>query len=184
MNFSYGEFLAVEHINWNLWAAVIVGTFVIYMTHLEFKRQKEITPKLLYIWSMAIMTSVVSLNGVLIAWMMLDMHHFISVFGLAPHMSANTYKEKKKQAFTLGALGFIGFSICLTVIYYYFGAYGVDQKRYALLLGDFVPVREPGMITTFFFGLFIAIGVLHYYYDRLAFRFSDPETREIAKKLI
>lgn len=184
MGFSYGEFLGVEYVDWNFWAVLIVAAFVAYMTFFELRRERQITPKLLYIWSMAIMTSVVSLGGVLIAWMLLDMHHFISVFGLAPHIQANTHQEKKRASFFYAALGFIGFSICLTVIYYYFGAYGVDQKRYALLLGDYIPVRESGMITTFFFGLFIAVGVLHYWYDRLAFRFSDPEVRNVARELI
>lgn len=75
-------------------------------------------------------------------------------------------------------------SVILSFVYFYFNAHGLTHKNYGLVLGHFVSPGQSETLNLFFYGFFIATGICHYYYDRLAFRFSDKKIGPIVKNLI
>ncbi len=177
---SFKEMLLIDSVNWNEATGLVLIPLTIYMIIKEFQHEKPSILKLLYMVSMAMMVSVITVDSLLISWVLIDMQHFMVVMALGGHMLSksdarpNFYKK-------FGFLVLISFAMSL--VYYYFDAHGVRNKHYQTVL-YWMPTHGEDFLQLFFYGLFIAIGICHYYYDRLAFRFSDKDIREVAKKLI
>lgn len=187
--FSLSQFLNVQNFNWTFISFAILTPFILSLTYLELKNPKTSNTKLMYLWSMYFMTSVVALDSLLISIALVDMQHFLVVLGLGTHMLAKSeetklLKSKTKSILTHKLMAFCSISIVLSALYYYFQAHGVNDKAYFLIFDGIIPKSSPNMLQNLFFGLFISFGIAHYYYDRMAFKFSDPDTRAVAKKLI
>ncbi|MCR9204143.1 MAG: hypothetical protein NXH75_06175 [Halobacteriovoraceae bacterium] len=185
LTFSLKSSLFVDSIPWKSVTHFYVWPFTFYMIYKELNYQSPSYHKLLYFFSMGLMTLIVTVDSFYISWMLIDLQHFLVVFGLGGHMLSKTVEQKKVQKVSLWKpfIFLILISIALSVFYFYVGAHGTTQKNYQLIL-SWLPQRQKDFFQLFFYGFFIANGIVHYYYDRLAFRFSDPEIGKVAKSLI
>lgn len=177
---SFKSLLFIDYVNWNFITAMVLLPLTGFMIFKELKYEKPSFLKILYMVSMAMMVSVITVDNLFISWMLIDMQHFMVVIALGGHMLSRT-DARPNFYLKLGVLLII--SLLMSVVYYYFDAHGVANKHYGTVLG-FLPQHGKDSLQLFFYGLFIAIGIAHYYYDRLAFRFSDKEIGAVAKKLI
>ena len=185
LGFSLKKTLFVESIPWRGLAHFFVWPATFYMILKEMSYEKPSLHKLLYFFSMGLMTLIITLDSFYISWMLIDLQHFLVVFGLGGHMLSKTQKIKTKNSFPLWKTFFalVLISFVLSAFYFYVDAHGTTQKNYGTILG-WLPQRQKDAFQLFFYGLFIANGIVHYYYDRLAFRFSDKEIGKVAKSLI
>lgn len=182
--FSLGSFLKIPVVDWNLITFCLIVPLVVLLTYHEFKNRVPSIPKLLYIWSIAFMAILVTSQNLYVSWMLLDMQHFLVVFGLGGHMLSRGQAGRPGKSLLSISTVLISVSIILSLVYFYFNAHGLTPKNYSLVLGQFMKPGENETLNLFFYGFFIATGICHYYFDRLAFRFSDKKIGPIVKKLI
>lgn len=182
---SLRKFLYLDHVNWNVLAIVLCLASVAYLFKLEVSTQKFNIPKFLYIISIALMTLTTANQSFLVSFMLIDMQHFLVMFGLGGQMMSSKTSEKQARIDLVKySLVFMGSSLILSMIYFYFEAHGLRYKHYDVILAGFVSNAKGSVLADLMFGFFIAIGIVHYYYDRLVFRFSDPKIGPIAKRAI
>lgn len=177
---SFKNFLFIDSVNWNEVTGLILIPLTVFMIIKELRYEKPSTLKILYMISMAMMVSVITVDSLLISWVLIDMQHFMVVMALGGHMLSKTEAKPNfyKKLFFLVLISF-----AMSLVYYYFDAHGVRNKHYQTVL-NWMPRHGSDGLQLFFYGFFIAVGIVHYYYDRLAFRFSDKEIGAVAKKLI
>lgn len=185
IDFSLKQALHVDNLPWKTLTHLFVWPFTIYMVYKEFSYEEPSFHKLLYFFSMGLMTIIITLDSFYISWMLIDLQHFLVVFGLGGHMLSKTSEVVKKEKVSLWKpfLVLVSISIVFSAFYFYVDAHGTSQKHYSTVLG-WLPQRQKDTFQLFFYGFFIANGIVHYYYDRLAFRFSDKEIGKVAKSLI
>lgn len=187
-SFSFGTLFMVEKIDWNMVAWLVLIPLTIIFIYRELRLSNPSLPKLFYAVSMSLMSVVLTLDSFFLSWMLLDMQHTLAIFGLGGHILANYETEVKKvdpqKALIKQYSILVLVSAVCAVIHYYFNANGVQNKEYGALFGNILPQAQPGQLQLFFYGFFIALGIVHYYYDRLAFRFSDPKIGPVARRLL
>ena len=196
-NISFKEWLFIDSVPWSQLTVLIVIPLTILMVKRELQYDRPSLFKILYFISISLMTSVIVIDNLYISWMLIDLQHFLVVMGLGGHMLAKTEgnglaqvtvktnedESERQSRFWKYMIILIFISITMSLVYYYFDAHGIENKSYGIILG-WMPQHPKDLLQVFFYGLFIAIGICHYYYDRLAFRFSDKDIGRVAKELI
>ena len=182
-SFSIREFFLIPALDWNLIAFCLILPMVICLTYQEIKTSIPSFPKLLYIWSVGMMALIVTSQDLLISWMLLDLQHFLVVFGLGGHILSRKTVGSKRNGLIVNSAILVSVSVLLSLIYFYFNAHTAD-KKYGVVLKHFLDHGRNETLNLYFYGFFIATGISHYYFDRLAFRFSDKRIGSIAKKII
>lgn len=186
---KWGDIFLVEHLSWNILAWIIVIPMALVFVFLELKTENRSWPKIIYGISLAVMSVVLSFQDFVFAWVLIHMQHFLSHFGLCGHMLVN-YDRKEGRTLTkistakkYAALVLV--SITIAVIHYRYQIVGSISGRYDVLFKNLVPLADPeSFLRTLILGIFVGLGICHYWYDRLAFRFSDPEISEVLKKYL
>ena len=167
-DYSFSKLFNTEALNWNAIAWSIIVPITIWYTVLELKNDRASIPNILYAMSK---------------------QNALCIFGLGGHILANydikTKKVEAKKAIWkhYGILALV--SIAFSLIYFYFAANGTDNKNYKFVYDGFIPQTDKdSALRVFFYGFFIGLGIAYYYYDRLAFRFSDKRIGEVLRKYI
>jgi hypothetical protein len=187
--YSFSKLFNTEALNWNAIAWSIIVPITIWYIVLELKNDKPSIPKMLYATSMSLMSLVLTLDSFLISWLLVDMQHTLCIFGLGGHILANydvkTNKIEAKKAIWKHYGILVLVSVAFSLIHFYFAANGTDNKHYKFVYDGLIPQTDKeSVLRVFFYGFFIGLGIAHYYYDRLAFRFSDKRIGEVLRKYI
>ncbi len=186
--YSFKQFFMAESVNWNMIAWSLILPLTLIYLYLELRLEKKSVPKILYILSMSAMSLVLTFDTFLISWLLLDMQHTLVVFGLGGHILSK-YEVKKTGmnptvSLTKQYAYMVMVSLFFSVIHFYFNANGASNKMYGVFYDGLIPQADETFFRTFFYGFFISLGIVHYYYDRLAFRLSDPKIGPVLKKIM
>ena len=191
-SFSYSKFLFTKQLNWN--QICISATTVLYIVLMgfEFKLKNRSYPKMLYLTSILVLNISLTQSSFLVAWALLDMQHFLVMYGLGTHMLSNAKESEEpllearpKTYFYRYIFFFMMASIAITLLHFHFNASGVVSKKYHLVLGGFLPQSLSGSFAQRVgFTILLGVSVCHWYYDRLVFRFSDPSVGPVTRSLI
>jgi hypothetical protein len=181
----------VEHINWAYVTWAILFSMAAIFTYLELSVEKKSWPKIFYGLSLAIMSLILSFPGTVFAFLLIHLQHYFSHFGLCGHMLSNydqrfNKKTQKRAASSyLKYLSLIGVSVVLAIVHYHYRVVGSISGRYDVIFENFIPLSNPESFSRILvLGTFVGLGICHYYYDRLAFRFSDPEIKKVLQKYL
>ncbi len=188
-DFTYGQLFLTRFINWNAIAWVIVVSMTVLYIYLELKTSRRSYQKIFYAISISLLSLVLTLDDFLFAWILVHMQHYFSHFGLCGHIlnKIDSSNNKKQNSSPLlkhyGILVFI--SVFLAVIHYHYQIVGSVSGRYDRIFKDIIPLADANStIRLLILGLFVGLGICHYYYDRLAFKISDPEIGAVLKKYL
>lgn len=185
---KYKSLFYTDSISYELIAWGVIIPMTLLFVYLELKADKRSWPKIFYGVSISLMSLVLSFESLIYGWVLLHMQHYLSHFGLAGHYLNNLEAKDKTQGLSMNRLlkiyiGFAAFSIGLSLIHYHFTAIGTETGRYDLILANLIPrAPEDNMIRLTFLGLFVGMSLNHYYFDRLAFKFRDPDIGKILKE--
>ena len=188
---SWREIFMVEHINWTYVTWAIVFPMAGIFTYLELGVEKKSWPKILYGLSLPIMSLILSFEDFVFAFLLIHLQHYFSHFGLCGHMLSK-YDERfgkstqnKAMSMYLKYLSLIVLSVGLAIVHYHYRVVGSISGRYDVVFKDFIPLSNPESFSrVLVLGTFVGLGICHYYYDRLAFRFSDPEIKKVLQKYL
>ncbi|MCR9206569.1 MAG: hypothetical protein NXH75_18440, partial [Halobacteriovoraceae bacterium] len=186
----WGDILLANYLNWRILAWALVVPLTAVFIYLELKTPQKSYPKIIYGVSLSIMSLVLSFQDFVFAWVLIHMQHFFCHFGLCGHMLVN-YEQREKNLYLSKKrkmaryLGMILISIVIAIIHYRYQVVGSVSGRYDLIFKEYIPLVAPeSFLRTLILGVFVGLGICHYWYDRLAFRFSDPEIKQVLKKYL
>jgi len=167
--------------------------FTVFMVLSAWRHQLGL-PKILYLLGLGMMVMLAFHLDPFQFLMLWTLQHWMVSLGLASHMGGNDIK--KNISFFTSGFSFINFFKQFLVLFYlctfsflatpFFEIEAVSIGR--IYSEKFMPnliqfLRESNF-ATFFLGLGLSTGFLHYWMDRSVFRFSDQETCKSAKKLL
>jgi hypothetical protein len=188
-DFTYGQLFFTKFINWNAIAWVVVVPMTVVYLYLELKTSRRSYQKIFYAISISLLSLVLTFQDFLFAWILVHMQHYFSHFGLCGHILNKIDINNNKKNLRSPLLRHYGIlvliSIVLAVIHYHYQIVGSVSGRYDRIFKDIVPLANgESTVRLLILGLFVGLGICHYYYDRLAFRISDPEIGAILKKCL
>jgi hypothetical protein len=188
-SWSLSGLFRTPSVDWNILAwIIIIPTSSVYF-FLELRNQNRSIPKMLYAFSMPLMSLVLTLKDFYLSWMLIDIQHTLAIFGLGGHFMTNYAVIERKVNPKKTMLRYYGYllltSTVLSIIYYFFSAQGSGDNRLGAILKGVIPqIEEENPLRIFFFALFVGQGIAHYYFDKLAFSFSDKGIGPMLKKYI